>query len=189
MPIVGRRPPARVGMPLEMSSGGAAPALVSAGACGEHGRRGRCGVVVGGGSGAKRRAQERWRRRDREERKIDQVNVRVPTVHKARFKRFGELLREGKKPSEAFRVAFPKGYAALLDEAKRREEHRPADTDKAQAPPAAASAPPGPAKPKSHAQPERQAATSTATGDARRVADAGNRGAPGRPARRVPGAG
>jgi hypothetical protein len=147
-------------------------------------------MTVGDGSNAKRRAQERWRKKDREERKIEQVNVRVPTGYKDRIKGFGELLRQGKKSWEAFEVAFPKGYAALLDAARRREQQRrPADAGKAQAPPPAASPPAGPAKPKSHAQPERQVAASTAASITRRVAEAGNRGAPGRPARRVPGAG
>jgi hypothetical protein len=46
---------------------------------------------------AKRKAQEKWRQRDREVRDIAQVNVRVPVGLKDHFKRFGELLRDGKK--------------------------------------------------------------------------------------------
>lgn len=51
---------------------------------------------------AKKKAQEDWRQRDREVRNIAQVNVRVPTGLKDHFKRFGELLRDGKKSWEAF---------------------------------------------------------------------------------------
>ncbi len=72
----------------------------------------------------KKKAQENWRQRDREVRNIVQVNVRVPISHKDAFKQFGDLLREGKKPSEAFAVAFPDGYATVLRAAQQRKQER-----------------------------------------------------------------
>ncbi len=90
-------------------------------------------------------AQENWRQRDREVRNIAQVNVRVLIGLKDTFKRFGELLREGKKPSEAFEAAFPKGHAALLRAAKPpKQEDRPGGAKGKPAAPAAASASAGP---------------------------------------------
>ena len=97
---------------------------------------------------AKRKAQENWRQKDREARDIAQVNVRVPVGLKDPFKRFGQLLREGKKPSEAFAAAFPKGHAALLRAAKqRKQEHRPGGAKDTRMAPAAGSASAGPGKP------------------------------------------
>ncbi len=96
---------------------------------------------------AKKKAQENWRQRDREVRNIAQVNVRVPIGLKDPFKRFGELLRDGKKPSEAFAGAFPGDYAAPLRAAKqRKKEGRPGRAKDTRAAPAAASASGGPAK-------------------------------------------
>jgi hypothetical protein len=102
-----------------------------------------------------KKAQEKWRQQDREVHKIAQVNVRVPIGFKDSFKRFGQLLRDGKKPSEAFEAAFPKGHAALLRAAKqRKQEGRPGRGAKnTPAAPAAGSASAGPAKPKRRAQP------------------------------------
>ena len=101
---------------------------------------------------AKAKAQENWRQRDREVRNIAQVNVRVPIGLKDPFKRFGELLRDGKKPSEAFEAAFPRGHAALLNAAKRREqERRPGGAKGKPTAPAAGSASAGPGKPKRRA--------------------------------------
>ena len=82
-----------------------------------------------------------WRQKDRDVRNIAQVNVRVPIRHKDRFKRFGELLRDGKKSWEAFAAAFPKGHAALLRAAHQREpEDRPGGAKDTRAAPAAGSA-------------------------------------------------
>ncbi len=101
---------------------------------------------------AKKRAQENWRKKD-EARNIAQVNVRVPTGLKENFKRFGELLRDGKKPSEAFAAAFPKGHAAILRAAKPpKQEQRPEAAKGTLAAPAAASASAGLGKPKRCAQ-------------------------------------
>ena len=67
--------------------------------------------------------------------------MRVPARHKDHFKRFGELLRDGKKSWQAFEAVFPKGYAALLRAAKqRKEEHRPGGGKGTRAAPAAGSA-------------------------------------------------
>ena len=99
-----------------------------------------------------KKAQEKWRQRDREARNIAQVNVRVPTGLKDHFKRFGELLRDGKKPSEAFAAAFPKGHAALLRAAKQpKPEGRPEGAKDSRVAPAMGSASAGPAKPKRRA--------------------------------------
>ena len=104
---------------------------------------------------AKKKAQEKWRKRDREVGNIAQVNVRVPIGLKDHFKRFGQLLRDGKKPSEAFAAAFPKGHAALLRAAKqRKQEPRPGGAKDTRAEPAAASV--GPAKPKPSAPSNRR---------------------------------
>ncbi len=101
---------------------------------------------------AKKRAQENWRKKDREVFKIAQVNVRVPIGLKDHFKRFGELLRDGKKPSEAFAAAFPKGHAALLRAAKPpKQEDRPEEAKDTPAALAAGSASAGPGKPKRRA--------------------------------------
>ncbi len=101
---------------------------------------------------AKKKAQENWRKRDEEVRNIAQVNLRVPIGLKDAFKRFGELLRDGKKPSEAFEAAFPKGHAALLRAAKPPKQDRPGGGAKdTRAAPAAGSALTGPAKPKRRA--------------------------------------
>ena len=90
---------------------------------------------------AKKKAQANWRKRDQEVFKIAQVNVRVPIGLKDHFKRFGELLRDGEKPSEAFAAAFPKGYAALLRTAKpSKQEPRPEAAKETRAAPAAGSA-------------------------------------------------
>ena len=98
---------------------------------------------------AKKKAQEIWRKKDREIRNIAQVNVRVPIRHKAPFKRFGELLRNGKKSWEAFAAAFPKGHAALLRAAdQRKQEQHPEGAKDTRAAPAAASASAGPGRPK-----------------------------------------
>lgn len=59
------------------------------------------------------RAKKNWRKRDKEARNIDQVNVRVPIRLKDAFKQFGELLRDDKKSWEVFEAAFLTGYAAL----------------------------------------------------------------------------
>ena len=110
-------------------------------------------MAVGSGE-AKRKAQQKWRETDKTH-KIDQVNVRVPLRHKAPFKRFGELLREGKKPSEAFQTAFPKGHAVLLHAAaERRQEQHPEGSEKRATSPAG-STPTGPGKPRS--DPKRRA--------------------------------
>ncbi len=101
---------------------------------------------------AKKKAQEKWRQRDREVRNIAQVNVRVPIGLKDHFKRFGQLLRDGKKSWEAFAAAFPKGHAALLRAAKpRKQKNRPGGAKGKPAAPAAGSASAGPAKPKRRA--------------------------------------
>ena len=98
---------------------------------------------------AKKQAQENWRQRDREVRNIAQVNVRVPIRHKDPFKRFGQLLRDGKKPSEAFAAAFSKGHAALLRAAKPpKQEQHPGRAKAKPAAPAAGSVSASPAKPK-----------------------------------------
>ena len=101
---------------------------------------------------AKKKAQEKWRQWDREVRNIAQVNVRVPISLKDAFKRFGELLRDGKKSWEAFEAAFPKNHAALLRAAQRRkQEQRPGGAKETRAAPAAAPASAGPAKPRPRA--------------------------------------
>lgn len=106
-------------------------------------------MALRGADHAKKKAQENWRQRDREVRNIAQVNVRVPIGHKDAFKRFGQLLRDGKKPSEAFEAAFPTGYAALLRAAKPpKQEQRPGGVKDTRAAPAAASASASPGKPK-----------------------------------------
>ena len=101
---------------------------------------------------AKRKAQEKWRQKDREVRNIAQVNVRVPIRHKDAFKRFGELLRDGKKSWEAFEAAFPKGHAALLRAAKpRKQKGCPGAAKDTRVAPAMGSASASPAKPKRRA--------------------------------------
>ncbi len=100
---------------------------------------------------AKKKAQEKWRKKDKV-RNIAQVNVRVPTDLKESFKRFGELLRDGKKPSAAFKAVFPEGYAALLRAAKPpKQTHHPGGAKDTRAAPAAGSASAGPGKPKRRA--------------------------------------
>ncbi len=114
-------------------------------------------MALRGADKAKKRAQENWRKRDREVRNIAQVNVRVPIRHKDPFKRFGQLLRDGKKPSEAFEAAFPKGHAALLRAAKPpKQEGRPGGAKDTRAAPAAGSASAGPAKPRPRAPSNRR---------------------------------
>ncbi len=106
---------------------------------------------------AKKKAQQNWRQRDREVRNIAQVNVRVPVGLVVAFKQFGELLRDSKKPSEAFAGAFPKDYAALLRAAKpRKQEGRPGGAKDTPVAPAAASASVGPAKPRPRAPADRR---------------------------------
>ncbi len=78
--------------------------------------------------------------------------MRVPIGLKDPFKRFGELLRDGRKSWEAFEAAFPKGYAALLRAAQQRtqeQRHEGVKEKPAASPVGSASA--GPAKPKRRA--------------------------------------
>jgi hypothetical protein len=106
-------------------------------------------MALGDADEAKKKAQEKWRQRDREVRNIAQVNVRVPIGLKESFKRFGELLRDGRRSWEAFAAAFPKGHAALLRAAKPpKQEGRPGGAKAKPAAPAAGSASAGPGKPK-----------------------------------------
>ncbi len=79
-------------------------------------------MTLGAADKAKKKAQESWRKKDREVHDIAQVNVRVPIRHKAVFKQFGDLLRKGESPREAFAGAFPGDYAALLRAAKQRNQ-------------------------------------------------------------------
>ena len=114
-------------------------------------------MALGAADKAKKKAQENWRKKDREVHNIAQVNVRVPVDLLDAFKRFGELLREGKKPSEAFAGAFPEDHAALLRAAKqRKQEGRPGGAKDTRAAPAAGSASPGPAKPRPRAPSDRR---------------------------------
>ena len=97
----------------------------------------------------KKKAQEKWRQRDREVRNSAQVNVRVPIGLKAPFKWFAELLRDGKKSWEAFDAAFPKGHAALFRAARPPKQEQPPEAAKdTRAAPAAGSASAGSVKPK-----------------------------------------
>ncbi len=64
-------------------------------------------MALGAADKAKKQAQENWRKNEREVRNIAQVNVRVPVGLLDAFKRFGELLRDSKKPSKV--IAHPAG--------------------------------------------------------------------------------
>jgi hypothetical protein len=109
-------------------------------------------MVLRAADEAKKKAQESWRKKDREVHDIAQVNVRVPIRHKAAFMQFGDLLRKSERPREAFAGAFPGDYAALLRAAKQRnQEQRPGGAKDTPAAPAAGSASAGRAKPKRRA--------------------------------------
>jgi hypothetical protein len=83
-------------------------------------------MALGAADKAKKKAQENWRKKDREVRNIAQVNARVPIGLQDAFKQFGDLLRDGEKPWEVFAAAFPKDYAAILRAAKPpKQEGRP----------------------------------------------------------------
>ena len=113
-------------------------------------------MALGAADKAKK-AQENWRKKDREVHNIVQVNVRVPIGLLDALKRFGELLRDGEKPSEAFAGAFPKDYAALLRAAKQhKQEGRPGGAKDTRATSAAGSPAAGPAKPRPRAPSDRR---------------------------------
>jgi len=130
---------------------GLTPSELAAGAV-----RGTGDAAVAGsnGSDAKRKAQEKWRERDREVRMIDQVNVRIPAKYKTPLKRFSALLRQDETPWKAFKAAFPRGYADLLNAARRREQKRRlARGEETRAAPRPTSQPAGRTKPKRRDQP------------------------------------